>query len=342
LEVSNKTAVVLGQEPIMVLEFVFEDGADKASVQREDLLRVLSMGEKKALYVLNIIFEVEVRRSGGQETLFLIDDVADSFDYKNKYAIVEYLKDISEQAHFKQLILTHNFDFYRTICFRFVGYPNCLMAIKSENELTLSQAAGINNPFVKDWKKNFCTDSKKKIACIPFMRNIIEFTKGDADPTFVKLTSLLHWKQDSDSITQSDLDTIFNVMFDCNIKSANGDRKIVAVLEECADECLKADEGINFENKIVLSIAIRIAAEKFMIKKIKDDKFVSQITSNQTSELFRKYTEKVGDDGPSKTLRRVLLMTPEGIHLNSFMYEPILDMSDEHLRSLLVDVRAMK
>jgi energy-coupling factor transporter ATP-binding protein EcfA2 len=342
LEVSNRTAVVLGQEPIMLLEFVFEDGKDKASVLRDELLRVLSMGEKKALYVLNIIFEVEVRRRANQETLFVVDDVADSFDYKNKYAIVEYLKDISERSYFKQLILTHNFDFYRTICSRFVGYANCLMVTKSETEVSLSQAMGINNPFVNDWKRNFCKDGKKKIACIPFMRNIIEFTKGDQDPTFIKLTSLLHWKHDSKSITQSDLDGVFNAMFDCNEKSANGDKTVMAALGECADECLKAGEGINFENKIVLSIAIRIAAEKFMIEKIKDDEFVGQIAANQTSELFRKYTEKFEDDIPSRTLRRVLLMTPESIHLNSFMYEPILDMSDGHLRTLLADVRALK
>ena len=30
----------------------------------------------------------------------------------------------------------------------------------------------------------------------------------------------------------------------------------------------------------------------------------------------------------------VLLMTPEAIHVNSFMYEPILDMSDHHLKKL--------
>jgi len=42
---------------MLLLDFIFEDGNDKAPVQREDLLRVLSMGEKKALYVLNIIFE---------------------------------------------------------------------------------------------------------------------------------------------------------------------------------------------------------------------------------------------------------------------------------------------
>ena len=34
-------------------------------------------------------------------------------------------------------------------------------------------------------------------------------------------------------------------------------------------------------------------------------------------------------------------MTPENIHLNSFMYEPILDMSDSHLRALYKEVVAL-
>jgi hypothetical protein len=36
-----------------------------------------------------------------------------------------------------------------------------------------------------------------------------------------------------------------------------------------------------------------------------------------------------------------MLMTPENIHVNSFMYEPILDMSDEHLRKLYEEVLAL-
>ncbi len=31
-------------------------------------------------------------------------------------------------------------------------------------------------------------------------------------------------------------------------------------------------------------------------------------------------------------------MTPENIHLDSLMYEPILKMSDDHLRALYQDV----
>jgi ABC-type lipoprotein export system ATPase subunit len=48
----------------------------------------------------------------------IIDDIADSFDYKNKYAIIEYLQEIAEDKNFKMLILTHNFDFFRSIQMR--------------------------------------------------------------------------------------------------------------------------------------------------------------------------------------------------------------------------------
>ncbi|TFD23473.1 hypothetical protein, partial [Cryobacterium lyxosi] len=47
-------------------------------------------------------------------------------------------------------------------------------------------------------------------------------------------------------------------------------------------------------------------------------------------------------DGSVRTLENVVLMTPEQIHVNSFMYEPILDMSDDHLRKLLGDVKKLK
>lgn len=189
LTAKNRTAVILGQEPLLSLGFTFEEGSDKASMEKAELLKVLSTGEKKALYVLNIIFEVEARKKIKHETIFVVDDVADSFDYKNKYAIIEYLRDISEQPHFNQIILTHNFDFFRTVNSRFVKYSNCLMAFKSTKGLTLEKAVGIKNIFVNDWKPNFYKNPKKKIASIPFMRNIIEYTKGDKDPQYLKGTS---------------------------------------------------------------------------------------------------------------------------------------------------------
>jgi len=342
LEATNRLTVILGQEPMLSLGFTFQDGADTAAVDRAALMQALSTGEKKAFYVLNILFEIEVRKKAHQETLIIVDDIADSFDYKNKYAIIQYLMDIAEDPYFKQIILTHNFDFYRTIQSRFVRYPDCFMASKSATGVVLEQAAGIQNVFVKDWKPSFVTEPKKKIACIPFMRNLIEYTRDATDADFLKLTSLLHWKVDSVQITIADLDAIYNGLFSLNIASANGSATVMSLIEHEAGECLTATEGINFENKIVLAIAIRLAAEQFMVAKINDPAFVAGIDSNQTPRLLGKFHDLFSAKVATiNVLQRVVLMTPENIHLNSFMYEPILDMSDGHLRKLYGEVKAL-
>ena len=79
-----------------------------------------------------------------------------------------------------------------------------------------------------------------------------------------------------------------------------------------------------------------------MISNINDSTFVDGISKNQTSVLMEKYQEKFPDNREAlNILRRVNLMTPENIHLNSFMYEPILDMSNEHLKVLYKDVKSL-
>lgn len=342
LEVSNRVDVILGQEEMLSLGFVFHDGTEQAEVDRKSLLEALSTGEKKAFYVLNILFEIEARKKAGHETLIVVDDIADSFDYKNKYAIIQYLMDISQGQHFKQILLTHNFDFYRTVESRFVGYSNCRMVAKTNAGVALEPAVGIKNVFINDWKGAFFGDPLKKIACISFMRNLIEYTRGQADPAFMKLTSLLHWKVDSHSITVGDLDAVYNDLFSTNGVSPDGTRPVIDVIHDEAVKCLAVPEGINFANKVVLAIATRLAAERFMVQKVNDPAFVAGISSNQTGTLLRKLQELFpGDASTLSVLQRVALMTPENIHLNSFMYEPILDMSDGHLRKLFDDVRSL-
>jgi hypothetical protein len=274
--------------------------------------------------------------------LFVVDDIADSFDYKNKYAIIQYLEDISEGAVFKQLILTHNFDFFRTVSRRFMGQAEYLMATKHKTGISLSIAMAIKNVFVQDWKAHFVDDNKKKIASIPFMRNLIEFTHGTGHPDYVKLTSLLHWKPTSSSITIHDLDVIYNRLFVTTLVSPNPTMPVIDLIKQEAANCITVPSGVNFEHKIVLSIAIRLLAEIFMAGKIADTAFVTQIRRSQTKVLLKKFEELFPADPAIRSLKTVLLMTPENIHLNAFMYEPILDMSDDHLRSLYTDIDALK
>ena len=79
-----------------------------------------------------------------------------------------------------------------------------------------------------------------------------------------------------------------------------------------------------------------------MANKIADPNFVAQIKENQTKALFKKFADLFPANPAIKALKTVLLMTPENIHLNAFMYEPILDMSDDHLRKLYTSVLALK
>ena len=58
LTVKNKTEVMLGDAPMVSLGFRYTDGTDHKDVEKKELLGALSTGERKALYVLNIIFEV--------------------------------------------------------------------------------------------------------------------------------------------------------------------------------------------------------------------------------------------------------------------------------------------
>ena len=301
LALENRERVILGTDAMPRLGFVFQEGEDgeEAGVKKDTLMKTLSTGEKKALYVLNIIFEVEARRKAAQETVFIFDDIADSFDYRNKYAIIQYLIDIAEGPHFRQILLTHNFDFFRTVNSRFVKYSHCLMAAKTSAGLSIKQAQGIKNPFVNDWKEAFFDDEKKRIASIPFLRNLIEYTKGTDDLDFVTLTSLLHWKTDSKSITQENLDRIYNSMFDSTGESSNGKEPVVTVIENAANSCIKGADGgngMNFENKIVLSIAIRMTAERFMVRKINDEEFVNSIKSNQSQKLLKRFMRDFGGE----------------------------------------------
>ncbi|WP_426738803.1 AAA family ATPase [Plantibacter sp. 2H11-2] len=343
----NREKVMLAQEPFLTLDFEFKDGGGSSRVDREHLLQVLSTGEKKALYILNILFEVEARRGTGELALFVIDDIADSFDYKNKYAIIYYLQEMEQEENFRLLILTHNFDFLRTIYGRgVVGWGHCFMAEKSPDRVKLSEMKGntIKNPFTLDFKKEIFSDGMKRIACIPFVRNLIEYSRGTDDEDYLKLTSLLHRKTDTASITQGELDTIFkSALAGLPDRSwADPSESVVDMIYREADACLEADEGVNFANKIVLSIAVRLRSESYMLGQINDPASTNAITRNQNWELFKLFDQRgLGTSVELALLRSVLLMTPENLHINSFMYEPIIDMSDGSLRDLYSSIAGL-
>ena len=334
----NKKNAILGKE-LLNIAFGFKDenGKLKEFSKRElDDLRILSQGEKRIIYLLYVIFEIKKRELEKQETLFIIDDIADSFDYKNKYAIIHYLKEISENELFYQIILTHNFDFFRTIFRRFGNiYENFYLANRDNGNVKLQKIdeLSIIDPF-KKYRQECHEDIKKFLSLVPFVRNIIQYAGGE--PSHYKtLTNLLHFRKDSLSIKIKEVKDIFDKYIKFNLDLFSITENLIVVDEFFKEANKIKKENIDLDCKIILSIAIRLKAEKFIKEKMKDD----DLDNKKTYELidcFKKKFESLTKE--IEILDAVQIMTPENIHMNTFMYEPILDMSSRELKKLYIKI----
>jgi len=343
LSVANQTQAALGKEQAR-LKFIFSDGNDTVKWSRSEI-RTLSQGEKRALYLLNFIFDVEVRKLANRETLFVIDDVADSFDYKNKHAIIQYLDDLSNTNYFHQIILTHNFDFFRSLANSFVRYDRCLMANKATDCITLVKAEGVKNYFIGKWKNRISNCDRILCATIPFVRNLIEYTKGEQDSDYIKLTSLLHWKNDTDQITVGEYLGIYNGLFGTTHSTSSAQPIKELLFTKATEICSQTThDGLNLEDKVLLSMAIRMQAEIFVTNKLRVLKSNANYwcpSNNQFGSLMKEYVLLAPTAPEMRTLEKVSITVSSNIHLNSFMYEPILDLTIEHLIRLFQDVQGL-
>ena len=130
--------------------------------------------------------------------------------------------------------------------------------------------------------------------------------------------------------------------------------KVVPTLLNVCNQITKADSTL--ENKIILAMGIRHKAEQIMIYELNaytgqlfwnknrehgnSYQFLQFVATkgNQTRELMNGYNQ-IGNNITKKVMAEVNLMTPENIHLNAFMYEPILDMDIVELLNLYGQVQ---
>ena len=355
VKIKNQTDLLLNEEAA-ALSFEYSTQAGQKTVESKVLEEVvLSKGELRAFYTLQLLFAIEkMKHDGGQEHILVFDDISDSFDYKNKYAIVEYLCDLKDDARFKMIILTHNFDFYRTISSRLrVKRNSTYMAYKDANdEIKFHQAEYLREPF--KLIKSHADKPEFFIALIPLVRNLIEYTKDTTiDPSksdYLKLTSCLHVKTDTENLTVNDIVQIVRNNMDIhNLPVVNTDFNIKNYIYNTAETLCNQPvlDEIYIENKIVFAAGIRLKAEDYMISKLKQvmslydfNNFYNRITSNQTSALTKKFEERCSPINDIQLLiKEVNLITPENIHLNSFMFEPLIDMSVWRLKKLYQDIK---
>ena len=317
------------------------------TIEETKLLKILSTGERRALTVLNFLFDLKISCSNeeNKEILIVLDDAVDSFDYKNKYAIIQYIKDI--QLEYKNnnnkiytWVLTHNFDFYSTFNSRTDGFT-ALFLYKSNKGEELKKFNGLQIKggiaFFRDWlndlKKEF--DAIKFLALIPVCRNIIELTKDKNDADYSTLCSVLHWRDDTCRIKVSQILDIYNKIFGTDFKYGN-DKNVYDLLIEITPKIKDKERNhkdFDLDAKLIYSISIRRILER--IFNLKNSELIN------SNEMLGQEYQNVKDcfnEEERKLMTKAIIIIPEFIHLNSFMYEPLMDIDLYNLEKLYEEI----
>lgn len=329
VEIENLTDAVLDLKPPVFKRKIKGTNQEITT----EIFKRFSSGEKRAVLILNLMFEIELRKN--KQFTLVLDDVSDSFDYKNKYAIIECLKDFSELSNIQLIILTHNFDFYRSLRIALKDtLQSKLLAYSNNGQVTLYDARQKHfedYSYYSNWKNN--GKLIDFISIIPFLRNIVQLEKNSKEPDYQELTKLLHYNSDLENKIFADFESTTNKY---NIK-ANFDlnQKYLSCIKIKAEEIINsaAINETNLQEKVVLGIFIRLFTDKYMwnkyVEKYGIDPEVSDV-KNQSRYLYNLISNDI-DENKKSILLTAFTIAPSFVHINSFMFEPLIDVGTEKL-----------
>ena len=346
LEVTNRADVVLG-DAVPALVFRHEGEA----VERDALFECLSNGEKNAMFLLHVIFEIErIGWTDGKMQYLFFDDPVDSFDYKNKYGFVEYLRDFAERDTARVVVLTHNYDFLRAVSSRlgttFMRSDVYLCEDVGNHRLSLKQVHYLGANVLTRWRGKVAEgDRVATVAAIPFVRELCEIKEGRASDGYRLISDSLHGRTGGELVKLSSLYNLFDDYL--GVMPSIDDAPVQDLCVQVCQEIVRRnhlEDGALLEGKVVLSMGIRILAERKLVG-LWNAASPGGEPPRQYGILWRRIKdvggqrlESLGVDPSRRNLfERVALVTPANIHVNSFMYEPLIDTSEWQLIELFKD-----
>jgi hypothetical protein len=354
--INNETNVILGAEtPYIQIRYKYKN--DNKNLGKEKINSIFSEGEKRTLYLLHCIFDLEELKNTQQDTILVVDDILDSFDYKNKNATLEYIDDIMSNDKIYLVSLTHNFDLYRSI-FRLLQLNSGYIANKNSNQEILFKK--IKKDDLNPFKKWLSLENEKYFICsIPLIRNLLDYTENKLN---IKLTDYLHYPLDS---KHKDLNTLFqsvngylnnyysNIVIihpnnsNTNFNYINNHKCFYDLVQTTAETIKSGISETNFQanlqDKIIISIALRLLMEKKIIDKLEKDKKLKNnhdyYSHNQARTLVNELKKNYTLDPTTKGLFDIInMLSSNYIHINSFIYEPLLDINIEDLKNKYTDL----
>lgn len=342
IKLSNKFSSIIGENP-PTFEIIYNQNGNEKIIDEELLKESLSTGQLRALTILHFLFDLNISIKENDETFVILDDIVDSFDYKNKYAMIQYISELSKNNKIILWILTHNFDFFSSCYYRISKFEKFYIKQNrnSENFIKFNSSiigGGLN--LFKVWANtlNNFGDEKKFISLIPVCRNLLEVKYDKTNYNYILLTNFLHYRRNTKTITVNDVKPIFYDTFniECPLDS---NKKIFDILFNQLQILSTTDlcNTMDLDIKIIFSIGIRLVME--MIFNKFDGSFIDR--NLQLGEEFEKVKENF-DKEDIRIFSKAIVSVPEFIHLNSFMYEPLIDIPTSSFQSIYKDVLTIK
>lgn len=293
-------------------------------VSETKLSQILSSGEKTTLNILKFIVEYENCKK--YHPFIILDDIVETFDYSNRYAFMEYINDLVN-LDVPTIVMTHNFEFYRTVSKRIPKLRKSVASANSNGVVDIQTNNRINKNMENVLK---CSNIYDFFCAIPYLREIKTILLEDTKT----LDSCLHYKENTSKLQIKDI----LLQFPSNaIKSLKIDEKDIYMekLFEIADN-LSGFDDFDIVKKTILSLSCRLLIERKIIAN--NFNLLTNINTNQTAQLLDLYGEKLFPN-VKKYLEAVQLSTPEFIHANAFMYEPLIDINGKYLFELYNQIK---
>lgn len=293
-------------------------------VSETKLSQILSSGEKTTLNILKFIVEYENCKK--YHPFIILDDIVETFDYSNRYAFMEYINDLVN-LDVPTIVMTHNFEFYRTVSKRIPKLRKSVASANSNGVVDIQTNNRINKNMENVLK---CSNVYDFFCAIPYLREIKTILLEDTKT----LDSCLHYKENTSKLQIKDI----LLQFPSNaIKSLkiDGNDIYMEKLFEITDN-LSGFDDFDIVKKTILSLSCRLLIERKIIAN--NFNLLTNINTNQTAQLLDLYGEKLFPN-VKKYLEVVQLSTPEFIHANAFMYEPLIDINGKYLFELYNQIK---
>ena len=321
IKIKNKKESMLGLDlPSLYFKYKKYD----CDIEEKFLYDILSSGEKTSLNIIKFI--VEYISNKDSKPFIILDDIVETFDYANRYAFIEYINDMVNDDT-PVIVLTHNFEFYRTLHSRIKKLVPLVTNVDEKGRIFIQECSKIN----RNIEDVLNVQSKKELFfAIPYLREAKMILQDNNEI----LNACLHYKEKTLNLILKDIMDLFPKKIKLDIDPN------LFYLDELENvlSSIKMTNNYDLVEKTIYSIGCRVFLEQKIIQKNFD--LIKDVNENQFAYIIKKYHNQLNEK-VLELAERVSISTPEFIHGNAFMYEPLIDIDGFYLKELYDDIKKL-